>query len=154
VPWLAGSALYTYCAVKQLGRFPGFEVALRQSDGDGDAAPRDKGRRLLMLIIANARVFGGGFRIAPSAELEDGLLDAVAIGDAPFLGRVALLRQLMRGTHGANPGVSVARGQSFRLAFAAPPAYETDGEWHRAASAELTVAAVPRALRVLAPAGS
>jgi diacylglycerol kinase (ATP) len=151
VPWLAGSALYTYCAVKQLGRFPGFEVALRDGDGGATQAPA---RRLLMLIVANARVFGGGFRIAPQAELEDGLLDAVAIGDAPFFGRLALMRQLMRGTHGANPSVSVARGPSFQLAFAAPPAYETDGEWQRAASAELTVAAVPRALRVLAPPGS
>ncbi len=41
---------------------------------------------------------------------------------------------------------------SFRLRFDRPPAYETDGEWNQAASAEILVESVPRALRVLTPA--
>ena len=43
------------------------------------------------------------------------------------------------------------RARRLDLRFDAPPAYETDGEWHRAASADLTVEAVPGALRVLVP---
>jgi diacylglycerol kinase family enzyme len=48
--------------------------------------------------------------------------------------------------------VEAVRGRSFRLRFDAPPAYETDGEWNRARSAELQVETVPAALRVLVPA--
>ena len=40
----------------------------------------------------------------------------------------------------------------FRLRFAGPPAYETDGEWNRAASSDLTIGTRPAALRVLVPA--
>jgi diacylglycerol kinase family enzyme len=66
-------------------------------------------------------------------------------------GRLGALVRLLRGTHGRMAEVATARSSRFRLAFEAPPAYETDGEWNRARSAELEVASVPSALRVLAP---
>ena len=52
-----------------------------------------------MLVIANARVFGGGFQIAPDADLRDGLLDAVWFGNMRSGGRLAALARLLRGTH-------------------------------------------------------
>jgi diacylglycerol kinase family enzyme len=58
---------------------------------------------------------------------------------------------LLRGTHDAAPEVESRRAQRVALSFDAPPAYETDGEWHRAATAELTIESVPGALRVLVP---
>jgi diacylglycerol kinase (ATP) len=145
VKWLGGPPLYLYCALSQLFAFPGFPVRLRV-DGGADQ-PLD----LLMLVIANARVFGGGFRIAPEADLHDGRLDAVWFGNMGGAGRLGALVRLLRGTHGRMAEVATARSPRFRLAFEAPPAYETDGEWNRARSAELEVAIVPSALRVLAP---
>jgi diacylglycerol kinase (ATP) len=146
VRWLTGHLLYLYCAVRQLFAFPGFPVHV-QADGSPPAR-----LDLLMLVIANARVFGGGFQIAPQAELGDGRLDAVWFSNMGSAGRVGALVRLMRGTHAAMPEVATIRAPSFRLVFDAPPAYETDGEWNRARSAELLVSAVPGALRVLAPA--
>src|SRR3989441_7145234 len=62
VGYLGGSPLYLYCAIRQLGSFRGFSVEV-EADG------RPLGRRdLLMLILANARGFGGGFQIAPPAR--------------------------------------------------------------------------------------
>lgn len=145
VAYLEGSALYLYCAVKQLGKFPGLKVAIGP-----DGEPTDF-RHLLMLIIANARVFGGGFKIAPRASLEDGKLDAMAFSDVPFLGRLSLMGQLMRGAHVSNPAVQATASAAFRLRFDSPPAYETDGEWNKAASNDLLVETVPRVLTVLAP---
>jgi diacylglycerol kinase family enzyme len=104
-----------------------------------------------MLVIANARVFGGGFRIAPDADLGDGRLDAVSFANMGSARRLSALLRLLRGTHGAMPEVATARAPSFRLTFGTPPTYETDGEWNRARSTELQVEIVPSALRVLAP---
>lgn len=143
VGYLEGSALYLYCAVKQLGRYGGFEVGLY-----ADGQPVVDGR-LLMLIIANARVFGGGFRVAPQADLSDGRLDAVVFEDMSFLRRVSLMRRLRNGTHAGAPNVRTRTSSAFRLRFQAPPAYETDGEWNRAKSADLVVETIPRALNVL-----
>ena len=47
--------------------------------------------------------------------------------------------------------VQTEQAPSFTLTFPAPPAYETDGEYNRAASTRLEVRCVPGALKVVAP---
>ena len=44
-----------------------------------------------MLIVANARVFGGGFKVAPHADVADGKLEAVAFANMGLSGRVSAL---------------------------------------------------------------
>jgi len=148
VRWLGGDLLYLYCALRQMYSFPGFEVEI---EADGLAPGR---RDLLMLIVANARVFGGGFRIAPEADLADGHVDAFAFGNVGLARRLQLMLRLMKGTHAADPGVSSGRARSLLLRFEQPPVYETDGEWNRARSREVRIESVPAALRVLVPAES
>ena len=46
--------------------------------GRGRRARPARGGEMLMVIVANARIFGGGFRVAPHADLEDGRLDVVS----------------------------------------------------------------------------
>ena len=146
VRWLGGDLLYLYCALRQLRRFPGFGVEV---SAEGAAGSR---KDHLMLIIANARVFGGGFKIAPGANLQDGQLDAVGFLNMRFGRRLSMMGLLLRGNHGSAPEVEQSTASSFRLRFDAPPSYETDGEWNQAASADLMIESVPRALRVLTPA--
>ncbi len=146
VAYLEGGALYLYCALRQLRSYRGFSV---ETEVDGRSLGRSE---MLMIIVANARIFGGGFRVAPHADVEDGKLDAIAVANMGFAGRVNALARLLRGTHLKHPGVSAAAAKHFVYRFEKPPAYETDGEWNRARSAELVVQAVPRALRVLVPA--
>jgi diacylglycerol kinase (ATP) len=145
VRWLGGDLLYLYCALRQLRKFPGF--GLEASTGDGVGLRREH----LMLIIANARIFGGGFKVAPRADLADCRLDAVGFLNMNLARRASLMGRLLRGTHESAPEVWTSTAASFRLRFDTPPAYETDGEWNQAASAELVVESVPRALQVLTP---
>jgi diacylglycerol kinase (ATP) len=146
VAYLEGSALYLYCALRQLGSYRGFAL---ETEVDGRPLGRSD---MLMVIVANARIFGGGFRVAPHADVEDGQLDAIAFGNMGFAGRVSALVRLLRGTHVRHPRVTAATAKHLVYRFEAPPAYETDGEWNQARSAEVVVEAVPRALRVLVPA--
>jgi diacylglycerol kinase (ATP) len=142
---LRGELLYLYSAIRQIYSFPGFTVEVAV---DGQAASRQD---LLMLIIANGQMFGGTFRIAPRARLEDGHLDAMAFSNMSLPERVRMIGRLVRGNHLGSRAVSCTIAGSFRLRFETPPAYETDGEWNRASSAELDVTCIPGALRVLAP---
>jgi len=146
VAYLEGGALYLYCALRQLGSYRGFSL-----EGEVDGRPFAKAD-MLMVIVANARIFGGGFQVAPHADIEDGKLEAVAFGNMGLAGRVSALVRLLRGTHLRHPRVEAATASRLVYRFEAPPAYETDGEWNRARSAEIVVEAVPRALRVLVPA--
>jgi diacylglycerol kinase (ATP) len=147
VAYLEGSLLYLYCALRQLRSFPGFSV-----DVAADGAPAAR-KGLLMLVIANARVFGGGFKIAPAADLADGRLDVVAFANMGFWPRLGIMQQLLAGTHGSSPHVEATQVRALELRFDAPPAYETDGEWNRASAATLRVESIPAALDVLVPTG-
>jgi diacylglycerol kinase (ATP) len=145
VAYLEGSLLYLYCALRQLGSYRGFRLA---GEADGRAfGPQD----MLMVIVANARVFGGGFRVAPAADLEDGRLDVWTFGNMGFGGRVSALVRLLLGRHASHPRVGHVQAARLVYRFAAPPSYETDGEWNQARGLELIVESVPKALRVLVP---
>jgi diacylglycerol kinase (ATP) len=145
VKWLQGAPLYVYCALRQLRSFEGFGVDL---EVDGDKRGRQD---LLMLILANGRIFGGGFKIAPKAELGDGVLEGSAFRNMGFFARLGILVRLLRGAHEGAPEIIPARASRFRLRFDSPPAYETDGEWNRAKTADLTIETRPGALHVLVP---
>src|SRR5260221_5327303 len=130
VGFLEGAPLYLYCAIRQLGSFKGFRVEV-EADG------RPLGRMdLLMLILANARVFGGGFQIAPRAELTDGCLDAMAFGNMGFWARARVMQRLLAGTHQSDPHLTSTVGRSFRLRLDEPPNYQTDRRLERAQSGE------------------
>jgi diacylglycerol kinase (ATP) len=145
VGYLEGASLYLYCAIRQLGSFKGFLV-----DVEADGKPLGR-LDLLMLILANARVFGGGFQIAPLADLADGRLDAMAFANMGFWARARVMQRLLAGTHQSDPHLTSTLARSFRLRFDEPPTYETDGEWNRAKSAEVHVETVQKALEVLVP---
>jgi YegS/Rv2252/BmrU family lipid kinase len=143
---LSGPLLYLVCALRQIRSFSGFDVEI-EVDG------RSLGRRhALMLLVSNGRAFGGGFRLWPQANLADGQLETLLFHDVSTLRRLVLMQRLRRGRHLGTHGVEDGRGRSFVLRFAAPPAYEVDGEWSQARSAEVRIETLPAALRVLAPA--
>ena len=149
VKYLEGEQLYLYCAVKQLGSYPGFAVEV---EADGASLGRHD---LLMLIVANAKFFGGKFKIAPSADLGDGRLDVLRFSNMSLLRRLDIMQRLLRGVHEGSPFVKSDRASRLRLRFVSgePPTYETDGEWNRAKSAEVEIETLPGALRVLASDG-
>ena len=76
----------------------------------------------------------------------------VVFANMPPRRRLPILLSLLRGRHDTAPEVRFRRAASFKLRFAGPPAYETDGEWNRAGASELTIGIRPAALRVLVPA--
>ncbi len=147
VRWLKGEPLYLYCALRQLRSFPGFSIETRADEGTMET------REMLMLIVANARVFGGGFKIAPEADLADGRLNVVAFRNMTLLARLGIMARLLRGTHATSSHVTSTMASTLTLRFAAPPTYETDGEWNRARSSEVRIETIPGAIEVLAPGG-
>jgi diacylglycerol kinase (ATP) len=136
--WLRGNAVYMYAALSELFSYRGFDVCIA-----GDT------KRHMLLVIANTEYFGGMFRIAPGAQVSDGELDMVTILDIPPSRRIQMLSAATKGYHFRYPECTMERARSFSLSFPSAPTYETDGELHSAASAELTVTSCPAALRVV-----
>jgi len=137
---LSGPAVYVAAAARELFAYHGFN--LRR---DGAAA-----RRAMMVVISNGLNFGGAFRIAPAARVDDGLLDFIEIGDVRGLARLPLLARALRGAHLTHPRVTADRAAHADLRFDAPPAYDIDGEMRRATSTDVRVSSLRGALRVVA----
>jgi diacylglycerol kinase (ATP) len=106
---------------------------------------------LLSAVVANARHFGGGMRIAPHADPADGVLDLVVLG---ALGRLEMIRWLPTiywGGHLANPSVATRRASTITVGAPVPLPTQLDGELAGSTPVAITVA--PRALRLRLPRG-
>jgi YegS/Rv2252/BmrU family lipid kinase len=104
------------------------------------------------LCVANARYFGGGMKIAPDANLRDGLFDVVAVGDMDALTIFKNAYKLYLGTHLGMTQVSHAHARRIDVRPADEDAkvlLEVDGELVGRLPATFEI--VPRALRVRAP---
>ena len=143
--FLRGELLYQMTALKNLFSYSGVPLVL---EGDGHTVDGDQ----LMLTISNAPFFGGGYLIAPGAELDNGLLDACAIGNTSAFRRWRLFNAAPKGRHVLSPHVQMRQSARFSVRFSAPPKYEVDGELWQAEGTEVIVEAVPRALQVMVPA--
>ncbi|MEO6941509.1 MAG: YegS/Rv2252/BmrU family lipid kinase [Terrimesophilobacter sp.] len=101
----------------------------------------------VLVAVANNISFGGGMKITPDAQLDDGLLDVCVVQP---LSRTAFLRIFPRvfdGTHVTDPRVSIARARRIRIEADRVVAY-ADGE--RVGALPLDVEVRPGSLRVLA----
>ena len=145
-PLLRGDALYKFCALKQLFRFPGVRLGI----AEGSNSP-DTWLEVLMLTISNANYFGGSFHIAPRASLVDGKVDLVAIHDAAPLTRAKLFDIVGKGKHEGHDKVTFRTAVSFSIHFQGTLRYEADGEVYSSTS-PLVVMSVKNALKVCAPA--
>ena len=107
-------------------------------------------RRPMLFTIANLTQYGGGARIAPQANPEDGELELV-VGlqqDAPKL--IANLARLFDGSINKLPELITRTFRKLTVRRKAAGAIQVDGELVEV-GAEVEVSVIPRALRVLVP---
>ncbi|HZI18222.1 MAG TPA: diacylglycerol kinase family protein [Pyrinomonadaceae bacterium] len=126
-----------------------FEKPLVSISLDGGPESRLK---VTNFCVANARYFGGGMRIAPTALADDGLFDAVAVGD---LGPLSILANSYRVYLGTHLGMEQVRHARARRVEAAPAdssvvRLEVDGELVGRLPATFEI--LPAALRLRVPA--
>ncbi len=145
VPFLKGDILYRFSAMRQLFRFPGIDIGV-STDGTRAAM-----KMHLMLIVANARIFGGSFQIAPRADLQDGLLDIVSIFNAGPVRRMQLFGRASSGTHVGESDVQIRQAPKCLLHFHEPVRYEVDGEVYLSKGPDITIENVPGALEIFVP---
>jgi diacylglycerol kinase (ATP) len=147
VRFLRGDAVYIYSALRQLFSYRGIDVSANGVAGVESG-------RMLMVTISNGRSLGGAFKIAPSASVLDGKLDACFFSDSNVVERAKLFVGALRGTHLGMRAVSTASVEQLTLTFARPPSMEVDGELRIARSTTVELKCVPRALSVVAAPGA
>jgi diacylglycerol kinase (ATP) len=139
---LRGQAAYLVAIAQTLRRYECLRLRL-EVDGEPMGGPT------MLCAIANARSYGGGIRVAPTAELSDGLLDLVLVGE---FGRLEFLRSfplVLRGSHLSHAKVSHRTFKCLTLSSDPPSPFLVDGELLPPGDVDVQV--VPSALDVLAP---
>ena len=102
----------------------------------------------VLVALGNSVSLGGGMKITPDAQLDDGLFDVLLVEP---LSRVSFLRifpRVFKGTHITDPRVRIERAKKVRIAADGIVAY---GDGERIAALPIDVEVVPGALRFLAP---
>lgn len=106
----------------------------------------------LLVAVANSSQYGNEARIAPSASLQDGMLDVCILEEPPLLAVPILLQKLFAGMLRDGAGVSIIRTRSARVVRAAAGPAHLDGE-PVVLGASPSFEVVPRSLKVLVPRG-
>lgn len=85
-------------------------------------------QQMLLLAVGVGPRVGGGYRLTPDAEFDDGLLDSCLVNP---VGRVTMLSMLMRvmdGTHTGSRHVTMRRSRTISLTSDLPLPVHIDGE--------------------------
>jgi diacylglycerol kinase family enzyme len=138
--WLAYAAAGT---AQVFGRRTTFEVRL-------DGAP-PLTRRARSVVVGNAGLLPGGFRLLPGARLDDGLLDVGILAPASPLGWARVAYRVLAASRRDGRALERHQARSVEIHAAGELPREVDGEVI-APGRSLTVTVVPGALLVRVPA--
>ncbi|MBX3231943.1 MAG: diacylglycerol kinase family lipid kinase [Labilithrix sp.] len=109
--------------------------------------------RSFMIAICNGRYFGGGMKVAPMAEIDDGVLELVALGATSKIGFALTSGSIYSGDHVNQAGTVHLRGQKMKLELvntSASDVYLLDVDGEPMGGLPLEVEVVPKALTLRA----
>ena len=139
---LGGKVSYAWSTLAVFARWRNAEVSV-------EVGAEKRSGPMYDVIVANGRYLGGGMKITPDAEPDDGLFDVLLIGDISKGDLLRNLPKLYRGTHLPHPKAEVLRGATATIDARIPLPVQLDGE--QPGTTPATFEVVPRALRLRVP---
>lgn len=119
--YFPGHLAYIASILRQLVRFTPREMHIKL-DGKMIAT------KAWLVAIGNARFFGGGMMIAPSAEVDDKLFDVCVIGATSKLELLKVLPKVFKGDHVHHNAVRCYRAAHVKLSSNSSMVTQADGE--------------------------
>lgn len=137
-----GAGGYAVATVLEVVRLRARAFPHQLDDGPVDRAP------YAFLSFSNSRCTGGTMVMAPDADVADGRVDVIRVGDLGRVGLLATFPRIYEGRHLEHPRNSGATAASVRFSLEGPLDLMVDGEVVRGHLQRLDV--LPGALEVLA----
>ncbi|MCK4225903.1 diacylglycerol kinase family lipid kinase [candidate division WOR-3 bacterium] len=132
---------YVGMVFKNLFTFRGFRARITTLERNIDS-------NLLMFTVNNASTYGGGFKIAPKADIQDGMLDVCLmslINKAKF---IIKFPKVYSGTHLDVEEVTYWKTEKITVNFERVLPIQVDGELLPLKANELDIQIVPRAFQI------
>jgi diacylglycerol kinase (ATP) len=140
-PWPKGQMRYNLAILRELPLFSPIPYVVTV-----DGVRHET--RAMLVAVGNGPSYGGGMRVLPDAEMDDGLVDVLVLHEISTVEFLKVFPKVFKGAHVGHPAVEVLRGGTVTLEADGIVAY-ADGE--RFGALPLTVEVVPGAVTVLAP---
>jgi diacylglycerol kinase (ATP) len=98
------------------------------------------------VVVANCQFFGGGMRVAPDADPNDGLFDVIVIGDIDKIEYLMTVPKVYDGTHITHPQVDTYRARRVEIRSELPVLLQVEGEV--CGQSPITFEIIPSALQI------
>ena len=142
---LGGKVTFFYALTRVFLEWENTDVTVTLDDGERRGRMHD-------VVVANGMWHGGGMKLAPDAQPDDGLFDVVLIGDVSKVDFLTTAPKIYKGAHVHHPKVEVLR--SSRVAVEAPETLPIEVEGEQVGTTPAVFEVVPGALRVRVPTSS
>jgi YegS/Rv2252/BmrU family lipid kinase len=145
-PWLRGELSYVYALVSVLLGYTALKMHIKI---DAPGGLIELHEPVFAFSVANGRVEGGKFRIAPRADPYDGLLDVCILRAIPKWRVPGYVVKYLRGTQIDDPEVLYCKASSVEIYMPDADAMHMDGELIDGVKGSVGIVAVPRAIEIL-----
>ncbi|NKB23564.1 MAG: YegS/Rv2252/BmrU family lipid kinase [Kiritimatiellae bacterium] len=147
IKWIRGMPLYFCAALWAMHKTIYSQIDMSWKDDEGKL--HSVSQPLLMISIANGSRTGGGFRLIPSAIIDDGVLDLGTISPINRFQFLSLLLKVIRGTHIDEPRVTFSRCKKLTITCGKPLPVHTDGDVITEHASEVHVTLHDKRLQVI-----
>lgn len=134
--WPKGKRKYDIAMLQEL---PRFKARNYQFNIDGKSYDVNA----MLIAVGNGSSYGGGMKVCPEAQVDDGLLDVMILHPVPKIEFLKIFPKVYSGSHVAHPEVEIIRGESITINGDAVT--YADGE--RISPTPVRINAVPGALK-------
>ncbi|MBU2548981.1 MAG: YegS/Rv2252/BmrU family lipid kinase [Proteobacteria bacterium] len=145
IPLFTGTLAYTLAVFYMLYAFVPKRLRIVHDQGVYE-------NQVMLAVFGNSKSYGGGMKITPEAEMDDGLIDVVLAERLSIPSLLGLLTKVFSGSHLGHPAVKSFR--TTRAELTSPDKMELYGDGEYIAPVPVTLEIRPRAVKVMSPRSS
>jgi len=108
ISWPKGKRKYDIAMLQEL---PRFKARNYQIDIDGKSI----NVQAMLIAVGNGSSYGGGMKVCPDAQLDDGLLDVMVLHPVPKVEFLKIFPKVYSGSHVTHPKVELLRGKTITI---------------------------------------
>jgi diacylglycerol kinase (ATP) len=141
IRFATGAAAFNLAILKTFATYRPFTLTWQANDDEPVT------EKAYMVSVLNGPMYAAGMLAAPTADMEDGQMDAMIIKALPKGQLLPLIMKVRQGTHTEHPAVRMMQVRKLKLTTTPPQPLNIDGDIHGLTPAEITVTG--RAIKVL-----
>ena len=144
-PWLRGELGYAYALLHVLSGYRPLKMHITITLEDSLLELHES---VFAFSVANGKIEGGKFRIAPHAELSDGLLDVALLRAMPKYEFFRYVVKYIKGSHISDKRVLYCKAKAVEVRLEEPDVMHLDGEVYDGIHGRIAISVLPGALSV------